>query len=112
LLDPDRFLVRALPVVGKFISRFGAGLWLIVVGLGLKVALDHADALRQQTEGVLATDNLVLLYAGLVLIKAIHEFGHAFFCRKFGGEVHVMGVMLMIFTPMPYVDATSSWGFR
>jgi len=23
-----------------------------------------------------------------------------------------MGVMLMIFTPMPYVDATSSWGFR
>jgi putative peptide zinc metalloprotease protein len=26
--------------------------------------------------------------------------------------VHVMGVLLMIFTPMPFVDATSSWGFR
>ena len=23
-----------------------------------------------------------------------------------------MGVLLMIFTPVPYMDATSSWGFR
>ncbi len=56
--------------------------------------------------------NLVLLYLGLIFIKTVHEFGHAIFCRKYGGEVHVMGVMLMIFTPMPYVDATSSWSFR
>jgi putative peptide zinc metalloprotease protein len=48
----------------------------------------------------------------MVLSKTVHEFGHAYFCRRFGGEVHVMGIMLMIFTPMPYVDATSSWGFR
>src|SRR5215469_2592767 len=112
LLDPDRFLVRALPIVGKLISPFGALLWLAVVGAGAKVALDHFDLLRQQGEGILATDNLFLLYCGLVLVKTIHEFGHAFFCRRFGGEVHVMGVMLMIFTPMPYVDATSSWSFR
>ena len=112
LLDPDRFLVRALPLARKLISPFGAVLWLIVVGAGLKVALDHFDLLRQQGEGILATNNLFLLYVGLVIVKAIHEFGHAFFCRRYGGEVHVMGVMLMIFTPMPYVDATSSWGFR
>jgi putative peptide zinc metalloprotease protein len=112
LLDPDRFLVRAMPLARKLISPFGALLWFLVVGAGLKVALDHFDGLRQQGEGILATNNLFLLYAGLVIVKAIHEFGHAFFCRRYGGEVHVMGVMLMIFTPMPYVDATSSWGFR
>lgn len=112
LLDPDRFLVRAMPVARKLISPFGALLWLIVVGAGMKVALDHFDLLREQGQGILATNNLFLLYVGLVIIKAIHEFGHAFFCRRFGGEVHVMGVMLMIFTPMPYVDATSSWSFR
>src|SRR5208337_4482138 len=36
LLDPDRFLVRTLPVVGPFISGLGAVLWLAVVGAGLK----------------------------------------------------------------------------
>ena len=112
LLDPDRFLVRAMPLVGKAISALGALVWLLVVGCALKVVMDNFPALRQQTQGVLAPDNLLLLYAGLVVTKTIHEFGHAFFCRKFGGEVHVMGVMLMIFTPMPFVDATSSWGFR
>jgi putative peptide zinc metalloprotease protein len=112
LLDPDRFLVRTLPFVGKFISAFGALIWLAVVGWGIKVAIDNFPSLRDETQSVLATNNLLLLYLGMVIIKTLHEFGHAYFCRKWGGEVHVMGVLLMIFTPMPYVDATSSWSFR
>ena len=112
LLDPDLFLVRTLPVVKKLISPFGAMLWLLVVGFGLKIAVDNFSDLRVQGEGILATNNLFLLYISTICIKALHEFGHAYFCRRFGGEVHVMGVMLMVFTPMPYVDATSSWSFR
>lgn len=112
LLDPDRFLVRILPWFGKLISPAGALLWVFVIGLALKVAVDNFDALRVEGQNVLAPGNLILLYLGMVVIKTLHEFGHALFCRKFGGEVHVMGVMLMIFTPMPYVDATSSWSFR
>ncbi|HLP78040.1 MAG TPA: biotin/lipoyl-binding protein, partial [Candidatus Paceibacterota bacterium] len=87
-------------------------LWLLVVGAGLKGVLDNFEFVRAEGRGVLATNNLFLLYVGLIFIKTVHEFGHAAFCRRFGGEVHVMGVMLMIFTPMPYVDATSSWSFR
>jgi putative peptide zinc metalloprotease protein len=112
LLDPDRLLVRLLPWLGRLISPAGALLWVLVVGAAVKLGVDNFDALRQQGQDVLAPSNLVWLYVGLVLIKTLHEFGHALFCRKFGGEVHVMGVMLMIFTPMPYVDATSSWSFR
>ena len=48
----------------------------------------------------------------IILSISLHEFGHAIMCRRFGGEVHTMGVMFMVFTPMPYVDATSSWSFR
>lgn len=112
LLDPDRFLVRTLPVVKTLISPFGALLWLLVVGFGLSIVFGNFGELRAQGQGLLATNNLFLLYLGLVVVKAFHEFGHAYFCRRFGGEVHVMGIMLMIFTPMPYVDATSSWSFR
>src|SRR6266542_3390022 len=112
LLDPDRFLVRTLPVAGRLITVFGSILWLAVIVAGLKVAADNCQALKQQGQGLLAPGNLPLLYVGLVIIKTIHEFGHAYFTRKFGGEVHVMGVMLMIFTPVPYVDVSSSWAFR
>lgn len=112
LLDPDRFLVRCMPMVGKLISPLGALIWLFVVGWAGKVAIDNFAQLREQSQSVLAPNNLFLLYIGTVIIKTLHEFGHAFFCRKFGGEVHAMGVLLMIFTPMPFVDATSSWSFR
>jgi putative peptide zinc metalloprotease protein len=86
--------------------------WLVVVGAGIKVALDHFAGLKDQSQGVLEPGNLPLLYLGMVVVKAAHEFGHAFACRRFGGEVHTMGIMFMIFTPMPYMDATASWSFR
>ncbi|MEQ1862685.1 MAG: peptidase M50 [Chthoniobacteraceae bacterium] len=112
LLDPDRFLRRALPLVRWLFGPIGLVLWLGVVGAALKVALDHAPEFAAQSEGLLAPANLGLLYLGLVLIKVLHEFGHAFACRKLGGEVHEMGVMFLYFSPVPYVDATSSWAFR
>jgi putative peptide zinc metalloprotease protein len=98
LLDPDQFLIRTLPVAKLLISPAGAVIWLAVVFFALKLAAENWALLRDQSQSVLSPGNLPLLYAGMILIKAIHEFGHAYFCRRFGGEVHVMGIMLMIFT--------------
>ena len=112
LLDPDSFLVRAMPVARLILNPVGGLLWLAMICFGLKMAADNFPELREQSQGVLAPSNLPLLYLGMIMVKTLHEFGHAFFCRRYGGEVHVMGIMFMIFTPMPYVDATSSWGFR
>jgi len=112
LLDPDDFLKRALPVVGWLFGAVGALLWLTVVAFAVKLAVENGSALWAQTEGILAPGNLALLYVAFALIKGFHEFGHAFVCRRYGGEVHVMGIMLLIFTPIPYMDATASWAFR
>src|SRR6185436_1259918 len=46
------------------------------------------------------------------LVKICHELGHAYATKVFGGEVHDLGVMLLVFTPVPYVDATSAATFR
>lgn len=111
LLDPDAFLHRTLLLARALISPLGLFLWVVVVGYGIKVAIDNFEGLQVQTDGVLAPANLPLLYLAMVAIKALHEFGHAYACRRFGGEVHTMGVMLLIFTPVPYMDATASWNF-
>jgi len=112
LFDPDVVLKRILPYTRPLFTWIGAAIWLVVVMLGIKVAIDNVDSLATQAEGVLAPDNLILLYLGMVVIKTLHECGHALVCRHYGGEVHVMGVMLLVFTPLPYMDATSSWSFR
>src|SRR6185312_4317105 len=48
-------------------------------------------------------------YPAFAGIKFIHELGHGFMCRRFGGEVHELGVMFLVFVPAPYVDASSAW---
>ena len=61
---------------------------------------------------LLAPQNLLLLWLVYPVVKALHELGHAYATKKFGGEVHEIGVMLLVLTPVPYVDATAAWGFR
>jgi len=113
LLDPERVLNRFQPFVQPFFSWIGCLLWLLVVGAGIFLAGVHWPELTEGiADRVLATNNLLLLWLIFPLLKAFHEFGHAFAVKKYGGEVHEMGVMLLVLTPIPYVDASSSSAFR
>jgi len=112
LFDPDRWLVRLLPLAHVMFSRMGAIVWALVIAWGIKTAFDHAPEFADQSRNVLAPGNLLPLYATLFCIKAIHEAGHALACRRFGAAVHRVGVSLVFFTPLPYVDATGSWAFQ
>lgn len=112
LFDPENLLKRLMPVLKHLITPVGGILWLLVVIAAGKLVLDRFDAALDQAQGILTPDNLFLLYLGLVLVKSLHEFGHAVVCKRYGGEVHTMGIMLLVFTPLPYMDATSSWSFR
>jgi putative peptide zinc metalloprotease protein len=113
LLDPERFLVRFLPLVRPLFSWFGVLLWLGVVGTAVFLAGVHWPELtRNVTDRVLAPRNLVLLWLTFPFVKALHEFGHAFATKVWGGEVHEMGIMLLVLTPIPYMDASSASAFR
>ncbi|MDA1137288.1 MAG: biotin/lipoyl-binding protein [Planctomycetota bacterium] len=112
LWDPDEFLKRT-KLIGRFVfGPFAALFWAVVVVLAGKLAIENADILWDQRQGVLAPGNLALLYLAFAFTKAFHELGHAYVCRRYGGEVHTMGIMLLVFTPVPFVDATAAWSFR
>ena len=113
LFDPERFLKRLLPVVNPLFGWFGAVLWLVVVVPALVLAAVHwRDLTMNVLDNLLAPQNLLLLWLLFPIIKALHEFGHAFAVKAFGGEVHDMGVMLLVLTPVPYVDASAASAFR
>lgn len=112
--DCDRFLVRWMPVVKNLLSRWGAVVWFIVVIAALAVVLPRyngPDGLKEAAKNAISPQNWLWLWATFVFIKFIHECGHAFACRRFGGEVHEMGIMFLVFIPTPYVDASTAWAF-
>lgn len=112
LFDPEPLLKRL-----HFLIRLVVNLPVLLIwsALGVysgKLLLDNWDTLLAGASGFLAPENIPLLYLGIVILKVIHEFGHAFMVKRFGGEVHTMGIMFMLLVPLPYVDASASWSFR
>lgn len=118
LLDPNRILDRWVGIVGRVFSWVGFVLWLALLGTGLYFVIGDVQELISQSSDVLDPGNLVYLYLVFIVIKIVHEFSHAFACKRFGGasgtggEVHKMGVMFLVLFPLPYVDASSAWAFR
>lgn len=113
LVDPDRFLARWAPSVAWCFGWRGAMLWLALVMPALVLAAQHWDELTHNlSDQVLSSSNLLAMAIVFPLVKLAHELGHGFAARVHGGPVHEMGLMFLVFAPVPYVDASSSSVFR
>ncbi len=116
LWDLDWFLKMWMPVMRPILSWFGTIVWLLLVGTAIVLLAPHWEQLKAQgKESVNLYANPVnafWLYFAFAFIKFIHELGHGFMCRRFGGEVHELGIMFLVLFPAPYVDASSAWTFK
>lgn len=113
ILDPEKFIDLVSPVISPLFSLFGMLLWFsVVVWAGFMAASHWGELTDNISDRVLAFDNLIILFAVFPFVKAMHELGHAFAVKRWGGEVHEMGIMLLVFMPVPYVDASAASAFR
>jgi putative peptide zinc metalloprotease protein len=112
LFDPERLLQQVAPLVRPLFSWWGALLWCLLVVSAVLVGASHwSDLTADLIDRMTVPQNLALLWLLFPAIKALHEFGHAFAVKVFGGEVHEMGLMLLVLSPVPYVDASASSAF-
>lgn len=113
ILDPDRFLDATVWLVRPLFSWFGFALWLALVVAGVSLAILNWPALTDNVaDRVLAAENILLLILAFPVLKAVHELGHAYATKVWGGEVHEIGIMLLVLMPVPYVDASASAAFQ
>ena len=112
IFDPDRFLNKTA-LIGKCIfSISGAIIWSAIVLYALAILVIHWNDLTLNIiDRALSAQNLILIWFVYPVLKLFHEFAHAYAVKKWGGEVHVMGIMLLVFMPIPYVDASASIAF-
>ena len=109
LVDPGSFLDRFAPTWRWLWGWPGALIWLALVLPALVLLPQHwPDLTGNLADRVLAADNLLLVALVFPVIKALHELGHATATRAAGGEVHDMGIMLLVMMPVPYVDASAA----
>lgn len=113
LLNPEPFLTRWAPHLVWVFSTRGALLWFAMVLPALVLAgRNWSELTANLSDHVLATSNLLVLAFVYPIVKALHELGHGFATKVWGGPVHEMGLMFLLFAPVPYVDASAASAFR
>ena len=110
LINPQPALERLTDVCKLVFSRFGFLVWLALGLTALGMIATRWDDLGSSFNNILNEHNLVWLGLVFLLIRVVHEAGHAMACRAVGARCYEMGVMLIAYVlPLPYCDATDSW---
>ena len=114
--DPNALLDRVLPAIrwmftpGFIVASIALfALYFVVLGQRFPeytAALHSSYALSKLSVWHVA----IFIASGLVVVL-IHELGHGFTCKYFGGEVHELGFMLLYFQPAFYCNVTDAWSF-
>jgi putative peptide zinc metalloprotease protein len=119
LFDPDKLLARMLrfSVLGikpfQLIFTTGFALLSLIVMLGaILLVATNFDVFRDKLpsyEAFFSFSTVMNLWIALGVVKVIHEFGHGLSCKAFGGEVHEMGLLFLVFSPCLYCNVSDAW---
>lgn len=112
LANPEALIRATYPLVRPFLSVAGLiGLGALLVYAALQAGANYDELTGNVLERLISAESLLLLFIAYPLVKLLHEFGHAYALKRFGGTVPEVGIMLLVFMPVPYVDASAASGF-
>lgn len=110
--DPERVLNKILPWFGWMFTIPALLFFLCLMGsAGLLIATQFETFYEKlpSFQQFFAADRWLYLAVTMGVVKVLHEFGHGLSCKKFGGECHELGFMLLVFTPCLYCNVSDSW---
>jgi len=114
--DPDALLSRVLPYIRwMFTPAFVAAssmLFLVYLVIFFAYWSEYKAALGSMyTFHTITIGHFVILWLTGLVVILIHELGHGFTCKYFGGEVRELGFMLLYFQPAFYCNVSDAWSF-
>jgi putative peptide zinc metalloprotease protein len=109
VFDPDKLFARMAKPIWWIWTRQSLWISIAMVLTAVFVVYQKYDATGALMSRFFSLNNIALIWVTTILIKSIHELGHGLTCKHFGGEVHEVGVMLLVFTPYFFVNVSDSW---
>jgi putative peptide zinc metalloprotease protein len=110
--DPEKLLNGMLPWFGWIFTvpaLIGFIMFFLAAAMLLGSQYENVYAKLPTFQQFFAADRWIYLAATMAFVKVLHEFGHGLSCKKFGGECHELGFMLLVFTPCLYCNVSDSW---
>ncbi len=112
LFNPDPWLNRHCHrLIWMRSPWFGRALAFALAG-SFVVMLDRSAAILHEGQALWQFwgNSLLLPFVLLIaLVITIHEFGHAFTLKAYGGTVPTIGLLFMMFIPVAYTDSNDAY---
>jgi putative peptide zinc metalloprotease protein len=113
--DPDHFMDRTIPYIRWMFTRgflvasvFLFAIYLLIIALKwpeLTTAFGNLYHFRYSAW------EMFVLWSTATVIIVVHELGHGYTCKHFGGQVHEIGAMLLYFEPAFFCNVNDAWTF-
>lgn len=115
-VDPEAFLNWAGPVGVRLFSPVCVAANLLFVlsallclGMNYERFAAEVPSVQGFFQALFRGNNWLVMGMVIGVTKVLHELGHAFCFKRYGGECHEIGVMILFFTPTLYCNTSDSW---
>ena len=111
LFDPDSLLELLVPPLRFTFTApcfaFSVVFVMAAIGLVMSNAGEIGSDLRQLAHSEFILPVLLVAFP----IGLVHELAHGVACKRFGGRVREIGIMVIYFVPALYCNVSSAWRF-
>jgi putative peptide zinc metalloprotease protein len=112
VIDPERLLTGMYPYFRWLYTPYFVTFSVTMMLAALTLVLSQWQEFYAKLPEFQSFFNwwtILSFWCCLGVVKVIHEFGHGLTAKHFGGEVHEMGLLVLVLTPALYCDVTDSW---
>jgi multidrug resistance efflux pump len=109
LLDPDRFLGGVLPWLNLVFTPAFVTMVIVLAAAAGAVLWQERAALVSRFTQAYSPSTLLVAWAIVATVTLLHELSHGLACKRFGGNVHEVGFLLMFFMPCFYCNVSDAW---
>ncbi len=111
VFDPDRLLTRMVKPLEPLFSAPFLALSLVLIAIAAATVASNTAEIGHGFARHFSVEWFVVAWVLIIVVGAVHEFAHGLACKRYGGEVHDIGVLLIYFNPAFYCDVSDAWLF-
>ncbi len=112
LARPQKFLDLTWPVVRVLFTRRATIIYVLIALIGLYLVSRQWSVFLSTFASFLTLEGFFLYAFSLVIIKSLHELGHAFMARRYHVEVPTIGAAVIVMMPILYTDTSAAWRLK
>ena len=112
LFKPESFLKKTYPILSPLFTRpFMIGVFLLLA-YGIFLSIQRFDEIANTFINYLTPEGIILFVGATIVVKIIHELGHAYTATKYGVPVTSIGLAFIVLYPILYTETTNAWKLK